>query len=217
MDFSLIRDNLPFLLQGAGMTVKITALSLVAGVVLGTLVALARLSPLRWLSALAVAYIELIRGTPLLVQIFLIFFGLPQLLERPINEFAAGVIAFSINSSAYVAEIVRAGIQGVARGQSEASLSLGFSPTETLRYIVLPQAFTRTLPPLVNEAISLLKNSSLLSAISIVELTRSGQLVASRTFRPFEMYLAVSLLYLAMTLLLSFVANRLEKRWRVRP
>ncbi|AFD26327.1 MULTISPECIES: amino acid ABC transporter permease [Deinococcus] len=217
MDFSLIRDNLPFLLQGAGMTVKITALSLVAGVVLGTLVALARLSPLRWLSALAVAYIELIRGTPLLVQIFLIFFGLPQLLERPINEFAAGVIAFSINSSAYVAEIVRAGIQGVARGQSEASLSLGFSPTETLRYIVLPQAFTRTLPPLVNEAISLLKNSSLLSAISIVELTRSGQLVASRTFRPFEMYLAVSLLYLAMTLLLSFVANRLEKRWQVRP
>ena len=199
------------------MTVKITALSLVAGVVLGTLVALARLSPLRWLSALAVAYIELIRGTPLLVQIFLIFFGLPQLLERPINEFAAGVIAFSINSSAYVAEIVRAGIQGVARGQSEASLSLGFSPTETLRYIVLPQAFTRTLPPLVNEAISLLKNSSLLSAISIVELTRSGQLVASRTFRPFEMYLAVSLLYLAMTLLLSFVANRLEKRWQVRP
>jgi polar amino acid transport system permease protein len=217
VDFSLIRDNLPFLLQGAGMTVKITALSLVAGVVLGTLVALARLSPLRWLSALAVAYIELIRGTPLLVQIFLIFFGLPQLLERPINEFAAGVIAFSINSSAYVAEIVRAGIQGVARGQSEASLSLGFSPTETLRYIVLPQAFTRTLPPLVNEAISLLKNSSLLSAISIVELTRSGQLVASRTFRPFEMYLAVSLLYLAMTLLLSFVANRLEKRWQVRP
>lgn len=217
MDFSLIRDNLPFLLQGAGMTVKITALSLVAGVVLGMLVALARLSPLRWLSALAVAYIELIRGTPLLVQIFLIFFGLPQLLERPINEFAAGVIAFSINSSAYVAEIVRAGIQGVARGQSEASLSLGFSPTETLRYIVLPQAFTRTLPPLVNEAISLLKNSSLLSAISIVELTRSGQLVASRTFRPFEMYLAVSLLYLAMTLLLSFVANRLEKRWQVRP
>lgn len=216
MDFSLITDNLPFLLQGAAMTVRITVLSLIFGILLGTLVALARLAPLRWLSALALAYIELVRGTPLLVQIFLIFFGLPQLLERPINEFLAGVIAFSINSSAYVAEIVRAGIQGVPRGQSEASLSLGFSPTATLQHIVLPQAFTRVLPPLVNEAISLLKNSSLLSAISIVELTRSGQLVASRTYKPFEMYLAVSVLYLIMTLLLSFVSHRLEARWRIR-
>lgn len=216
MDFSLITDNLPFLLQGAAMTVRITVLSLIFGILLGTLVALARLSPLKWLSALALAYIELVRGTPLLVQIFLIFFGLPQLLERPINEFLAGVIAFSINSSAYVAEIVRAGIQGVPRGQSEASLSLGFSPTATLQHIVLPQAFTRVLPPLVNEAISLLKNSSLLSAISIVELTRSGQLVASRTYKPFEMYLAVSVLYLIMTLLLSFVSHRLEARWRIR-
>lgn len=216
MDFNLITENLPFLLQGAVMTVKITVLSLVFGILLGTLVALARLAPLKWLSALALAYIELIRGTPLLVQIFLIFFGLPQLLQHPINEFAAGVIAFSINSSAYVAEIVRAGIQAVPRGQSEASLSLGFSPTATLQHIVLPQAFTRVLPPLVNEAISLLKNSSLLSAISIVELTRSGQLVASRTYRPFEMYLAVSVLYLIMTLLLSFVSHRLEARWRIR-
>lgn len=216
MDFSLITDNLPFLLQGAAMTVRITVLSLIFGILLGTLVALARLAPLRWLSALALAYIELVRGTPLLVQIFLIFFGLPQLLQQPINEFLAGVIAFSINSSAYVAEIVRAGIQGVPRGQSEASLSLGFSPTATLQHIVLPQAFTRVLPPLVNEAISLLKNSSLLSAISIVELTRSGQLVASRTYKPFEMYLAVSVLYLIMTLLLSFVSHRLEARWRIR-
>ncbi|AWN22500.1 nickel transporter [Deinococcus irradiatisoli] len=216
MDFDLIRQNLPFLLQGAGMTLKITALSLFFGVLLGTLVALARLAPLKWLSALALAYIELVRGTPLLVQIFLIFFGLPQLLQQPINEFLAGVIAFSINSSAYVAEIVRSGIQGVARGQTEASLSIGFSPTETLRYIVLPQAFTRVLPPLVNEAISLLKNSSLLSAIAIVELTRSGQLVASRTYKPFEMYLAVSVIYLLMTLLLSFVARRMEARWQVR-
>ncbi|GHF55649.1 polar amino acid transport system permease protein [Deinococcus metalli] len=215
MDFNLIWQNLPYLFQGAAMTVKITALSLVFGVLLGTLVALARLSPLRWLSALALAYIELIRGTPMLVQIFLIFFGLPQLLQHPINEFLAGVIAFSINSSAYVAEIVRSGIQSIARGQTEASLSLGFTPTDTLRYIVLPQAFRRVVPPLVNEAISLLKNSSLLSAIAIVELTRAAQLVSSRTFRPFEMFLAISVMYLIMTLSLSFVANRIEKRWRV--
>ncbi|THF85809.1 amino acid ABC transporter permease [Deinococcus sp. KSM4-11] len=215
MDFNLIWQNIPYLLQGAAMTLKITALALVFGVLLGTLVALARLSPLRWLAGLALAYIELIRGTPMLVQIFLIFFGLPQLLQHPINEFAAGVIAFSINSSAYVAEIVRSGIQSIARGQTEASLSLGFTPTDTLRYIVLPQAFRRVVPPLVNEAISLLKNSSLLSAIAIVELTRAAQLVSSRTFRPFEMFLAISVMYLIMTLTLSFIANRIENRWRV--
>lgn len=215
MDFDLIKNSMPYLLQGAWMTVKITGLSLVFGVLLGTLVALVRLSPIKPLAAAGLAYIELIRGTPLLVQIFLIFFGLPQLLERPINEFAAGVIAFSINSSAYVAEIIRSGIQSITRGQTEASLSLGFTPTDTLRYIVLPQAFRRVVPPLVNEAISLLKNSSLLSAIAIVELTRAAQLVSARSFKPFEMFLAISVMYLVMTLTLSFVANRIEKRWKV--
>ncbi|MCX7801801.1 MAG: amino acid ABC transporter permease [Meiothermus ruber] len=216
MDFGLIRESLPFLLQGAWVTLRITALSLVFGILLGTLVALARMSPLRWLSGLTLGYIELLRGTPLLVQIFLIFFGIPQLTQQQINEFAAGVIAFSINSSAYVAEILRAGIQSIPKGQREAALSLGFSPTQTLRYIILPQAFTRVIPPLVNEGITLLKNSSLLSAIAVVELTRAGQLISARTFKPFEMYLAVSLIYLVMTLALSFVARQLERRWQVR-
>lgn len=213
MDFGLIRESLPLLFQGAWVTLRITALSLVFGILLGTLVALARMSPLRWLSGLTLGYIELLRGTPLLVQIFLIFFGIPQLTQQQINEFAAGVIAFSINSSAYVAEILRAGIQSIPKGQREAALSLGFSPTQTLRYIILPQAFTRVIPPLVNEGITLLKNSSLLSAIAVVELTRAGQLISARTFKPFEMYLAVSLIYLVMTLALSFVARRLEARW----
>lgn len=147
MDFGLIRDSLPFLLQGAWVTLRITALSLIFGVFLGTLVALARMSPIRWLSGLTLGYIELLRGTPLLVQIFLIFFGIPQLTQQQINEFVAGVIAFSINSSAYVAEILRAGIQSIPKGQREAALSLGFSPTQTLRYIILPQAFIRVIPP----------------------------------------------------------------------
>ncbi|AWR87138.1 amino acid ABC transporter permease [Meiothermus taiwanensis] len=216
MDFGLIRESLPFLLQGAWVTLRITALSLLFGILLGTLVALARMSPIRWLSGLTLGYIELLRGTPLLVQIFLIFFGIPQLTQQQINEFVAGVIAFSINSSAYVAEILRAGIQSIPKGQREAALSLGFSPTQTLRYIILPQAFTRVIPPLVNEGITLLKNSSLLSAIAVVELTRAGQLISARTFKPFEMYLAVSLIYLVMTLVLSFVARQLERRWQVR-
>jgi len=215
MDFGLIRESLPFLLKGASITVQITVLSLVFGIVLGTLVALARMSPVRWLSTITLAYIELLRGTPLLVQIFLIFFGIPQLLQQQINEFVAGVMAFSINSSAYVAEILRSGIQSIPKGQREASLSLGFTPSQTLRYIVLPQAFTRVIPPLVNESIALLKNSSLLSAIAVIELTRAGQLVSARTFKPFEMYLAVSLIYLIMTLALSYLARRLEGRWKV--
>ncbi|MCS7069350.1 MAG: amino acid ABC transporter permease [Meiothermus sp.] len=216
MDFALIRDSLPFLLEGAWVTLRITALSLVFGILLGTVVALARMSPIRWLSWLTLGYIELLRGTPLLVQIFLIFFGIPQLTQQQINEFAAGVLAFSINTSAYVAEILRAGIQSIPKGQREAALSLGLSPTQTLRYIVLPQAFTRVIPPLVNEGISLLKNSSLLSAIAVIELTRAGQLISARTFKPFEMYLAVSLIYLGMTLILSWVARGLEARWQVR-
>ncbi|MFC6618559.1 amino acid ABC transporter permease [Deinococcus radiophilus] len=165
---------------------------------------------MRWL---ATAYIELIRGTPLLVQIFLIYFGLPQITGINMEPLPAGLLAFSLNSGAYVAEIMRSGIQGVPRGQTEASLSLGFSPRDTMRYIVLPQAFRRVLPPLVNEALNLLKNTSLLSAIALVELTRAGQIVAARTYKPFEMYLAISIVYLAMTLVLSFVSNRIEQRW----
>lgn len=213
MDFQLIADSLPFLIQGAVLTLQVTVISLVAGTILGTLLALARLSPLKPLSWLATAYIELIRGTPLLVQIFLIYFGLPQITGVNLEPFPAGVLAFSLNSAAYVAEIMRSGIQGVPRGQTEASLSLGFSPRDTMRYIVLPQAFRRVLPPLVNEALNLLKNTSLLSSIALVELTRAGQIVAARSYKPFEMYLAIALVYLAMTLVLSFFSSRLEQRW----
>lgn len=213
MDFQLIADSMPALLRGAVLTLQITLIALVAGTVLGTLLALARLSPVKPLAWLATAYIELIRGTPLLVQIFLIYFGLPQVTGVNLDPFPAGAIAFSLNSAAYVAEIMRSGIQGVPRGQSEASLSLGFSQWDTMRYVVLPQAFRRVLPPLVGEALNLLKNTSLLSSISLVELTRAGQIVASRTYKPFEMYLAIALIYLAMTLVLSIIAGRFEKRW----
>jgi polar amino acid transport system permease protein len=215
MDFDLILSSLPFLLRGAWITVQITFFALILGIILGTFVALARMSRQRWLSGLTYGYIELIRGTPLLVQIFLIFFGIPQLTQQPINEFVAGVLAFGINSSAYVSEILRAGIQSISKGQREAARSLGLSVLQTLRFIILPQAFRRVLPPLVNESISLLKNSSLLSAIAVVELTRAGQLVSSRTFKPFEMYLAVSVIYLIITLVLSVIARRLEQRWQV--
>lgn len=221
MDFGLIWQSLPLLLQGAWMTIVIAAIALVFGVLFGTLLALIRMSPNKWLSGIGLVYIEVIRGTPLLAQIFLFFYGLPYLFQELFNipmsfdPFVAGTAILAINSSAYVAEIVRSGIQSIAKGQSEASLSLGFTPTDTLRYIVLPQAFRRVVPPLLNEATTLLKNSSLLSTIMIVELMRVGQMITSRTYKPFEMYLAVGLLYLCMTIPMSIVANRIEKRWKV--
>lgn len=221
MDFGLIWQSLPALLQGAGLTVGISFVALLFGVVFGTLFALIRMSPIRPLAAFGVAYIEVIRGTPLLAQIFLFFYGLPYVFQEALgvpltfNPLVAGTAILAINSSAYVAEIVRSGIQGVARGQTEASLSMGFTPTETLRYVVLPQAFRRVVPPLLNEATTLLKNSSLLSTIMIVELVRVGQMITSRTYKPFEMYLAVGVIYLLLTIPMSIFANRIEKRWKV--
>ncbi|GAA5500528.1 L-cystine transport system permease protein YecS [Deinococcus xinjiangensis] len=203
------------------MTILIAAFSLLFGIIFGTLFALLRMSPNKFLAAIGLTYIEIIRGTPLLAQIFLFFYGLPYLYQQitdqalNFNPLLAGIAILAVNSSAYVAEIVRSGIQSVARGQTEASLSLGFTPTDTLRYIVLPQAFRRVVPPLLNEATTLLKNSSLLSTIMIVELVRVGQMITSRTYKPFEMYLAVGLIYLCMTIPMSIVANRIEKRWKV--
>ena len=221
MDFGLIVESLPALLKGAGLTIVISLIALLFGVIFGTLFALIRMSPIKPLAAFGVAYIEMIRGTPLLAQIFLFFYGLPyvfqELFDLPLNfnPLVAGTAILAINSSAYVAEIVRSGIQSTPRGQTEASLSLGFTPTDTLRYIVLPQAFRRIVPPLLNEATTLLKNSSLLSTIMIVELVRVGQMITSRTYKPFEMYLAVGFIYLCMTIPMSLIANRIEKRWKV--
>lgn len=219
MDFSLIWNSLPALFRGAGLTIGITAVALLFGILFGTLLALVRMSPVKPLAALGVAYIEMIRGTPLLAQIFLFFYGLPyvvqQLTDKSLNfdPLIAGTAILAVNSSAYVAEIIRSGIQSIPRGQTEASLSLGFTPTDTLRHIVLPQAFRRVIPPLLNEATTLLKNSSLLSTIMIVELMRVGQMITSRTYKPFEMYIAVGLIYLLMTIPMSIIANRIERRW----
>lgn len=203
---------LPYLLRGALLTLEIVSVSIIIGVSLGTLVGLGRISRNRWLSAACATYTEVLRGTPLLVQLWIVFFGLPQVLKFNLNEFVAGFLAFGINSSAYVSEIIRAGIQSIDRGQMEAARSLGMPYVMAMRFVILPQAFKRVIPPLWNEFISLLKNSSLVATISVEELLRRGQLIATRTFRPMEMYLAVSAIYLVMTLALSQVAVRLERR-----
>jgi glutamine transport system permease protein len=212
---TIIINALPNLLFGAVVTLEITALSVVFGMIGGSLIGIARLSsilPLRWLTR---AYVDFFRGTPLLVQIFMIYFGLPALAQSigiPLrfDRLFAAVVALSLNSAAYIGEIVRAGIQSIEPGQAEAANSLGMSGVQTMRYIIFPQALRRMIPPLGNEFISLVKDTSLVSVIGFEELLRRGQLIVADTYRAFEIYTAVALVYLVLTLASSQFFSRLE-------
>jgi arginine/lysine/histidine/glutamine transport system substrate-binding and permease protein len=214
---NVILNALPNLLQGALVTLELTAFSVFLGMIGGSLIGIARLStvtPLRWATR---AYIDFFRGTPLLVQIFMIYFGLPALLQGvginfSLSRLAAAVMALSLNSAAYIAEIVRAGIQSIEIGQSEAAQSLGLGSVQTMRYVIFPQALRRMLPPLGNEFITLLKDTSLVAVIGFEELFRRGQLIVADNYRAFEIYAAVAIVYLTLTLLSSRAFSFLEDR-----
>ena len=204
--------------EGVLITLTVTGLSVFFGVVIGLFMSLAKLSRHRGLKLMATIYIDFIRGTPLLVQILLIYFGIPGLVSAitgqrfGVDAIVAGVVACSINSGAYVAEIFRAGIQSIDKGQNEASRSLGMNNFQTMLYVVLPQAFRRVIPPLGNEIIVLLKDSSLLSVIGVQELLLQGKLYAARTFAYFPTYLAIALVYLVLTLTVSRLTAHLERK-----
>ena len=212
-DFSLIWNSLPLLLAGAGATIEITAIAVGLGFVFGLITSVCRLSGVKILNILAVCYVNIIRGTPLLVQIFLIYFALPMIIGERINPFVAAVAACSVNSGAYVAEIFRAGIQSVDKGQMEAGRSLGLSWMQTMRYIILPQAFKHVIPPLGNEFISMTKETSLVSVIGFEELTRRGQLIIAKTYGSFEIWLTVAFIYLVMTFTIAQLVSYLERRF----
>ncbi len=213
-DLSLIFDSLPLLGIGALVTIEITAVSVFLGTCIGLMVGIAELARYPWIRIPAKIYVDFIRGTPLLVQIFIIYFALPIILGTRIEPFVAAVAACSINSGAYVAEIFRAGIQSIDKGQMEAGRSLGMSWTQTMRYIVIPQAFRRTIPQLGNEFIAMLKDSSLVSVIGFEELTRKGQLVIASTYGSLEIWTAVAIIYLIMTLSITRFVAFLEKRFK---
>ena len=213
-DFSLVTQSLPLLLAGALVTLKITAMAVGLGMVFGLIAAVGALSRNRVLHYTARTYVNFIRGTPLLVQIFILYFALPVILGTRIDPFTAAVAACLINSGAYVAEIFRAGIQSISIGQSRAALSLGMTPRQTMRYVVLPQAFKRVIPPLGNEFIAMLKDSSLVSVIGFEELTRKGQLIIADTYGSVEIWSTVAILYLAMTFTISQIVAYMEKRFR---
>lgn len=208
------------LLKGAAITLLLTLLAFSFGLLGGTGLALVLQSPWRWAHWACRIYIDFFRGTPMLVQLFLIYFGLPALLqslEMPftINRLAAAITALSLNVAAYLAETLRSGIESIDRGQWEAADALGFSPLERMRFVVAPQAIRRVLPPLANEFITLIKDTSLAAVIGFDELFREGQLMVATTYRAFEIYIAVALVYLLMTTTASILFKRLEARLHV--
>ena len=212
LNVDLMINSLPLLIVGAGITIQITAISVGLGLIIGMFVGIARICNVKVLRALATVYIAFLRGTPLLVQIFLIYFALPMVVGQRVDPFIAAITACGINSGAYIAEIFRAGIQAIDEGQMEAGRSLGMSWVQTMRYIIVPQAFKNVIPPLGNEFIALLKDSSLVSVIGFEELTRRGQLIIARTYGSLEIWITVALIYLVMTLTISRLVSYMEKR-----
>ncbi|RUM52093.1 MAG: amino acid ABC transporter permease [Marinomonas sp.] len=196
--------------EGLWVTIKISFLSLIFSIILGVIFGLMRVAHGQVWRNLAVTYVEVIRGTPLLVQIFIVYFFIGTVFD--LDRFTAGVAALSIFTGAYVAEIVRGGIQSVPPGQMEAARSLGMSYAKAMTYVVMPQAIKRTLPSLAGQFINLIKDSSLVSVISITDLTKAGREVVSGSFAPFEVWFTVAALYLLVTGSLSWAIQRLEKR-----
>ena len=214
LDFSPVLTDWGLLMSGAAVTVEVTAASLLLGCLVGLLVGIGRLNPRRRLVyGLCSAYLVFFRGTPLLVQLFIWFFGLPQF-GLMLPAFACGVVGLGLYSGAYVSEIVRGAIQSVDRGQNEAARSLGMSAGQAMRKIIIPQAVVRMIPPLGNEFIALIKNSALVSLLTIHDLMHEGQKIISVSYRSLEVYLAVALIYLVLTSATSGALRLVERRLR---
>ncbi|MBP9943245.1 MAG: amino acid ABC transporter permease [Desulfomicrobium sp.] len=209
---SVIVDTLPMLMRGVWYTIYLTVGGLFFGFLLGVATGLMKLSRPFFVRKLADLYVELIRGTPMLVQAMFLYYGVPMAVGLRIPPLVAGVIIIAINSGAYIAEIVRGAIQSINIGQSEAGRSIGLTRAQTMRYIIWPQAFKRMIPPLGNQFIISLKDTSLLMVIGVGELLRTGQEIVAVNFRAFEVYIAVALVYLVMTMSIAKALKILETR-----
>jgi polar amino acid transport system permease protein len=214
LDFSPVWANWPDLVRGALVTVEIVSVSLLCGCVIGLMVGIGRLNPRRRVVyGVCSAYVAAIRGTPLLVQLFILFFGLPQF-GIMLPAFVCGTIGLSVYSGAYVSEIVRGAIQSIDRGQVEAARSLGMPAHMAMTSVVLPQAFVRMIPPLGNEFIALIKNSALVSLLTIHDVMHEGQKIISVSYRSLEVYLAIAVIYFILTGATTFLLRRIELRLR---
>ncbi|MBM7624151.1 amino acid ABC transporter permease [Sporohalobacter salinus] len=204
-------EAVPFLLKGSLMTVKITTIAVGMGIILGVILGLGRVSRNQIIAGFAKSYIEVFRGTPLLIQLFILYYGLPSL-GINLTPYIAAVIGLGLNSGAYVGEIVRGGIESIDKGQMEAARSVGMSYTQSMRYIILPQAFKSIIPALGNEFIALLKDSSLVSVIAVKDLTRQGRLIISRTYQSFFIFLTVAAFYFIMVFIMTRFVNYAERK-----
>lgn len=208
----------PSLLRGAVITIEVTTFSIFLGLILGTIAAFGKLSKKAFFRVPSAIYVDFIRGTPLFVQILIFYYGIPGLINGltgeifRIDPILAGIAVCSINSGAYNAEIIRAGIKSVDRGQMEAARSLGMPESLAMKEIIMPQAARLVVPPLGNEFIALLKDSSLLAIISVHELSKNGMLYVSKTFAAFPTYISVALVYLALTMGISRILSYIERR-----
>ncbi|MDD3894445.1 MAG: amino acid ABC transporter permease [Syntrophomonadaceae bacterium] len=218
LDFDIVIRNLPLFWQAGLITVKITVFAFALALVIAFAVGVLRSYKLpAGFKFILSSYVEIFRGTPLLVQLFFIYYGLPSA-GIVMDAFTAAVIGLALNGGAYMSEAVRASILSVPVGQEEAAFSLGYTRPEAIWHIILPQAFRVAIPPLMNGFSSMLKETSLVSVISITELTRTGNLIYSRTARPFEIYLALGLFYFVMTFTVVLLAKQIEKkekRWTI--
>jgi arginine/lysine/histidine transport system permease protein len=211
LDWSVIPEYLSTFVNGAELTLYIAVLAILFGFAGGILLGMARISKNRVVYYIATGYVEAFRGTPLLVQIFLIYLGLPSLGVQ-FAPLTAGIIALSLNSAAYQAEIFRAGVQSIPKGQMEASRSMGLTYNQSMFNIIIPQALRNSMPTYTNEFITLIKDSSLVMAIGVMELTYSGKYVIGHTFQPFVVYIFIAIFYFAMTFSTSRIMRYVERR-----
>ncbi|MCI5596858.1 MAG: amino acid ABC transporter permease [Lachnospiraceae bacterium] len=215
LDFTILTDYLPMLGNAIILTLEFTLLSTIVGFLWGIVLSLIKISKVKPLVLFAQFYTSIFRGTPLLVQLMLIYYATPQLLNYQITALQAGVLTFGLNSAAYISESIRGGILSVDKGQWEAAMSLGVPKYRLLLDIVFPQAFKNTLPSLVNESIALLKDSSMVSIIGVADTMRWASLIQAKTFRAFEAFIVAALVYYVLVMALTTLGHYLERKVRV--
>ncbi len=210
--FQLLKDSLPSLLSGLGVTIEIAVISLILAVILGIILGVFSISTSKILKTISTVYIYMVRGTPLMIQALFLYFGVGQALNIRFDPMVAAVMVLTVNASAYMAEIFRGGIQAVDNGQMEAARSLGLGYYKAMRKVILPQAIKIMIPSILNQFIVTLKDTSILSVISIRELTLSGQIIIARNFQPMNMYAIVACMYLIIITMLTLVSRYVERR-----
>lgn len=211
----ILISSLPVLMQGLRMTLIISVSSILFAMVIGLVVSLMRLSGVKVLDMISKIYVDIIRGTPLIIQAFFLYFGVPDLLNIRIDNLTAGIIIMSLNAGAYMSEVFRGGILSVPYGQTEAARSLGLSNAKTMRKVIIPQAVKNMVPAFINQMIISLKDTSLLSVIGLGELTQRGQIVVAATYNSFEIYFIIGVMYFVMIKLISLLGDLVERKLKI--